>query len=94
MLARHLLELRKEIVRAWMRIEEKEWKKSREEWKQEANALEKEFLKDELKRVQQISADPPHVAPGAGTGPVWIFLPPPQAPQSRTYHPNFGSRQG
>ena len=58
MKARHLLELRKEIVRAWMRIEEKEWQKSREEWKQEANALEKEF-KDELKRIQEIPAGSP-----------------------------------
>jgi hypothetical protein len=72
MMARHLLELRKEIVRAWMRTEEKEWQKSREEWKQEANVLEKEF-KNELKRVQKISADPPQVAP-------------PKPNQSRTYY--------
>ena len=70
--ARHLFELRKEIVRAWIRIEEKEWKKCREEWRQEANALEKIF-QDELKRVQQISADPhslgvPRGSTGAQSG--------------------------
>jgi hypothetical protein len=54
MMARHLLELRKEIVRAWMRIEEEEWKKVRETWKQEANTLEGEF-KVELQRIQAIS---------------------------------------
>ena len=58
MMVRNLLELRREIVRAWMRIEEREWQKSREEWKQEAYSLEKEF-KDELKRIQKIPAVPP-----------------------------------
>ena len=57
MKARHLLELRKEIVRAWMRIEEREWQKSREQWKEEASTLEGEF-KDELRRLQRIASKP------------------------------------
>jgi hypothetical protein len=53
MKARHLLELRKEIVRAWMQIEEREWQKIRKQWnfKEEASILKEEF-KDELKRLQ------------------------------------------
>ncbi|KIM37015.1 hypothetical protein M413DRAFT_448745 [Hebeloma cylindrosporum] len=53
MKARHLLELRKEIIRAWMRIEEQGWQKSREQWKEEEARLEREF-KDELRRIQLI----------------------------------------
>ena len=55
MKARHLLELRKEIVRAWMRIEEREWQKIREQWKEEASTLEEEF-EDELRRLQAITS--------------------------------------
>jgi hypothetical protein len=54
MKAQHLLELRKEIVRAWMRIEEQEWQKIREQWKEEASTLEEEF-EDELKQLQGIA---------------------------------------
>ena len=57
MKACHLLELRKEIVRAWMRMEEREWKNSRELWKGEAVTLEGEY-KDELKRIQAIASVP------------------------------------
>jgi hypothetical protein len=54
MKAQHLLELRKEIVRAWMRIEEQERQKNREQWKEEARTLEGEF-KAELMRLQGIA---------------------------------------
>ena len=57
MMVRNLLELRKEVVCAWMRIEEREWQKSREEWEQEANALETEFRR-ELMGIQEIPPPP------------------------------------
>jgi len=57
MKARHLLELRKEIVRAWIRMEEREWQNSREQWKEEALILEKEY-KAELRRIQGIAPVP------------------------------------
>lgn len=53
MKARHLLELRKEIVRVWMRVEEQEWQRIREDWKQEAATLESEF-QVELNRIKGI----------------------------------------
>ena len=56
-MARNLLELRKEVVCAWMRIEEREWLKSREEWEQEANVLENEFRR-ELMSIQEIPPPP------------------------------------
>jgi hypothetical protein len=55
MKAQHLLELRREIVRAWMRIEEQEWQEIREQWKEEASTLEEEF-EDELKQLQAITS--------------------------------------
>ena len=70
MMVRHLFELRKEIVRAWMRIEEQEWKKSRETWKEEADKLEQEF-KDELNRIKAISPTP--LASAAPTPLVGLF---------------------
>jgi len=56
-MTRNLLELRKEVVCAWMRIEELEWQKRREQWEQEANALENEF-RSELKSIQGIPPPP------------------------------------
>ena len=54
MKARHLLELRKAIVRAWIRIEERELQEIREQWEEEASTMEGEF-KDELTRLQAIA---------------------------------------
>jgi hypothetical protein len=78
MKVRHLLELRKAIVRAWMRIEEREWQKIREQWKEEASTLEEEF-EDELKQLQAITS-PVHnsintrwpTVPTTNPGPVAI----------------------
>ena len=55
MKARNLLELRKAIVRAWMRIKESEWEKIKEKRKKEASTLEEEF-KNELSRLEAIAA--------------------------------------
>ena len=57
MMTRHLLELRKEIVRAWMRIEEREWQNAREAWSEEATKLERDFKK-ELNRIKAIPPRP------------------------------------
>jgi hypothetical protein len=69
MKAHHLSELRKEIVRAWMRIEEQDWEKRREEWKEEASTLEREF-KDELRQFQAIASKPVIIPFGQ---PAWAF---------------------
>jgi len=58
MMARHLHELRKEVVRAWMRIEEREWQNARKTWKEEETRLEREF-KEELNRIKAIHPTPP-----------------------------------
>jgi hypothetical protein len=60
MMARHLLEVRKEIVRAWIRIEEEEWQESRASWKKEETGLEGEF-KEELNRIKAIPPRPPRL---------------------------------
>lgn len=59
--AKKLFELRKEVVRLWIRREEESWAISRKKWKEDKSALE-ESLRIELQQLRQSIVSPPLTA--------------------------------